>query len=176
MDIQTVWDNANQRGDWAMAGPDLATGNDLITAVLVSLFTDQVAAADDVIPDGGDDPRGWWGDALDDRPIGSKLWLYYRNKADDRTPGQVKDAIRAALQWMIDDGAVARITVETQYISVSAIGARIVLFRQSKPALVVNFPNLWAAFGAPAPGPAGTLQGGMFDFSYFEDSGELGLT
>ncbi|WP_235210433.1 phage GP46 family protein [Caballeronia sordidicola] len=37
--------------------------------MLNSLFTDRQARADDVIPDGSDDPRGWWRDTDPLHPI-----------------------------------------------------------------------------------------------------------
>lgn len=60
-DITVIWDVDNSRGDWEFVAPALVTGNDLQSAVLISLFTDRIANRDDPIPDGTDDPRGWWG-------------------------------------------------------------------------------------------------------------------
>jgi phage gp46-like protein len=42
----------------------------LVTLVLVCLFTDTRADADDVIPDNSGDPRGWPGDTFSTDPWG----------------------------------------------------------------------------------------------------------
>src|SRR5579875_2938906 len=85
-DITTFWDPQSGRGDWALAGAQLARGDDLITSVAISLFTDRIANADDPIPDGSTDPRGWWGDLDETYPIGSRLWLLDRSKATPDVP------------------------------------------------------------------------------------------
>jgi phage gp46-like protein len=118
-DVQTIWDTLNARGDWAMSGPSLASGNDLYTAVLISLFTDRVAHPTDVIPDGTTNPRGWWGDNQIDGsvdPIGSRLWLLDRSKAPTtQVLNQAVDYCKEALQWMLDDGVAANINVQASW-------------------------------------------------------------
>ncbi len=59
-DITTIWDEEQSIGDWQSGQGDLLSGNDLETAILISLFTDRLARADDDFD--GDDRRGWWGD------------------------------------------------------------------------------------------------------------------
>jgi phage gp46-like protein len=110
-DLTTFWNAAEGRGDWALAGPDLASGADLETAVVISLFTDRRADADDRIPDGTQDPRGWWGDAQRTRPLGSKLWLLERAKKTEQTRLAAKDYVDDALAWLVEDGIAA--SVET---------------------------------------------------------------
>ena len=77
-DITTIWVVESGTGDWSISGGALASGDDLASAVLISLFTDGLAGDDDIPPDGSGDRRGWWGDAGEDIPIGSKLWLLDR--------------------------------------------------------------------------------------------------
>ncbi len=101
-DTTTLWDVANARGDWSMSGALLTSGHDLQTAVLISLFTDRIAEPDDVIPDGSNDPRGWWGDEFSTVKIGSRLWLLTRAKQTQATLQRAYDYILQALQWMID--------------------------------------------------------------------------
>src|SRR4051812_18257550 len=125
MDIATLWDTATGAGDWVLdpgsstiwtdengnsivdengqpvssefiAGSGLVSGCDLVTAVLISLFTDAAADTDDAIPDGSGDPRGWWAGA-----IGSKLWLRQREKATQTLLALVRDDCERALAWMV---------------------------------------------------------------------------
>lgn len=125
-DISITWDAANSRGDWTMAGPVLATGNDIETAVLISIFSDRVAQPGDVIPDGTNDRRGWWAD--DDVPIGSRMWLLRRAKQTLQTLQLAYDYLAEALQWMIDDGVVARFDISTQWVRTGTLGAVIVAY------------------------------------------------
>src|SRR5260370_260114 len=105
-DTTIIWNPALGYGDWDMDGAQLVAGDDLLTAVYISLFTDRVASPDDVIPDGTQDPRGWWGDAGQDVLIGSRLWLLNRAKQTTETLNLAKDYITEALKWLIDDGVV----------------------------------------------------------------------
>ena len=129
-DISLVWDVDTSRGDWQLVGPVLLTGNDLASAALISLFSDRIANPDDVIPDGTDDPRGWWGDLGEDQPIGSRLWLLSRAKQTQETLNNAVDYSREALQWFIDDGVVARIDVFAQWVRTSFLGLQVIFYNQ----------------------------------------------
>ncbi|HDR9510658.1 hypothetical protein C5615_30710 [Burkholderia cepacia] len=129
-DISLIWDVDNSCGDWKLIGPVLATGNDLTTAALISLFTDRIANPDDVIPDGTDDPRGWWGDLDEDRPIGSRLWLLSRAKQTQETLNNAVDYAKEALEWFIDDGVAARIDVFAQWVRKSFLGLQIIFYNE----------------------------------------------
>lgn len=141
-DISTVWDAVNNRGDWVLSGPALLSGNDLVTAVLISCFTDRVAQPDDVIPDGSGNPRGWWGDDPL-YPIGSRMWLLERRKQDSQTLADAKTYLTEALQWMIDDGVVARIDILTEYTKPYMLGAQITLYKQDGSTIPLNFAWAW---------------------------------
>lgn len=138
-DIATIFDAANQRFDWQMGAVDLASDSTLRTAIIVSLFTDRVADADDALPDPREtDRRGWWGDeplasqaGADARQyrIGSKLWLRARMPATVATAALMREDCKEALQWMIDDGVCAAIEVTTTWISRTALGILIATTR-----------------------------------------------
>ncbi|MDT7952833.1 MAG: phage GP46 family protein [Acetobacteraceae bacterium] len=117
-DIALIWNPALGRADIALAGPDLQTDNGLETAVILSLFTDRLADAADAIPDGSDDPRGWWGDQpLSTAPdttmdlTGSRLWLLARARQLPETQRQAETYARESLAWMLRDGAAGGIDV-----------------------------------------------------------------
>lgn len=144
-DTQTRWDPTQGRGDWAMSGPILATGNDLETAILISLFTDRQAARDDEIPDGTTNPRGWWGDLDSDTQIGSRLWLLSRAKQTTETLQRANDYIAEALQWLIDDGVVASFDIVVEWTAASRLGALIVAHKTSGTTTSVAYQSLWSA-------------------------------
>jgi phage gp46-like protein len=166
-DIATSWDIGTGTGDWILsaasasfwtdedgnsivdgsgqpvdffftAGEGLEAGGDLMTALFISLFTDAVAAPDDIIPDGSGDPRGWWGG-----PIGSKLWLRSRMKALPVVPALVKNDIEQALAWLVDDGVVAKVDVTTEWTRPGMLGGQIVLLRADGAHAALNFSRLW---------------------------------
>lgn len=123
MDITTLWDSANCRADWSMQGPILATGSDLQTAVVLSLFTDRQAGPDDLIPDGTTDRRGWWADPS----MGSRLWLLQRAKQTQDTLQRAYDYIVEALAWLKDDGVVADVLVYVEWTRAGMLGAQVTL-------------------------------------------------
>jgi len=95
---------------------DLVGDESLGTAVLISLFTDARADADDLPPE-WKDPRGWWADAMlatasrDFQGVGSRLWLLARQKQTTEVVARAEDYARQALQWLIDDGIVSAVNV-----------------------------------------------------------------
>lgn len=84
----------------------------LTRAVVISLFTWRRAEPDD----NADVPMGWWGDtwpAVQNDRYGSRLWLLQRSKLTNQLVQTVRGYIRECLQWMIDDGVVSRIDLDT---------------------------------------------------------------
>jgi phage gp46-like protein len=125
-DVRTAWnpDSAPWAADWLMDPPGLETDRDLESSVILSLFTDGLARADDVIPDGSDDRRGWWGDTgpVGDQPeppegpMGSRLWLLSREKATESTRVRAMQYAADALAWMTADGVAARVDVRAEWL------------------------------------------------------------
>lgn len=128
-DLALSWDTAHNRADWLLTGAVLATGSDLQTAILISIFTDRMAQPGDVIPDGSSDPRGWWGDV--DVPIGSRMWLLRRAKQIPSTLQRAYDYIAEALQWMVDDGVVGGFDIVVEWVRASVLGAQIIAYSPS---------------------------------------------
>lgn len=105
----------------AMPGA-LARDNSLGTAVIVSLLTDRRAEADDVLPDSDNiqtplpaDRRGWAGDALNTRRIGSRLWLLTREKQTEETRARAIEYAREALQWLVEEGHARSVHVDAEW-------------------------------------------------------------
>ncbi|URF02785.1 phage GP46 family protein [Cupriavidus campinensis] len=142
-DITTVWSVERSQGDWLLSGPDLMSGSDLATAVLLSVFTDRTANPYDTIPDGTGDPRGWWGDQGETVPIGSRLWLLDRAKQNDDTLTRAHDYLTEGLQWLIDDGVAARVDVLVEWTRTSMLGANIVVRRTDGTTESVAFSWAW---------------------------------
>lgn len=122
-DIAIVFDPVSFTGDFAMSGAGLLLGNELQTAVLISLFTDGVASPDDIMPPSQvNDPRGWWADTYTNDPIGSKLWQAFWRQTTPGTVNWLNDTANKAVQWMLDDGVASSVTVNAQLLGPGRIG------------------------------------------------------
>jgi phage gp46-like protein len=135
---QIVFDNATGWGDMVVQNGALLTGNDLETAIIISLFTDALADDGDVIYD--PDLMGWWGDrysAVEDSTlpviqndrIGSKLWQVFNRPRNQDTLNWMADQIRVALNWMIVDGVAQSFDVGAVFTSNGGVGAQIAVTR-----------------------------------------------
>jgi len=144
-DIATTWVADLSRGDWSLVGPALTSGNDLATAVVLSLFSDRQANPDDIVPDGTGDRRGWWGDMGNDKPIGSRLWLLARAKQTTETLQRAQDYITEALQWLIDDGVVAKFDIGVEWTRAGMLGAQVVAYRSDGGSAAMNFSWVWGS-------------------------------
>ena len=140
-DITTFWKTSY--GDYAIAGADLASGDDLETAFLISLFTDRVALSDDIITDGSTDPRGWWGDSGEEFPIGSRIWLLQRANMTTETLANARDYIREALQWLITDGVVAKFDVYCEWTRPKMLGALVTAYKPDGSIINLQFQWVW---------------------------------
>ncbi|GAF72764.1 unnamed protein product, partial [marine sediment metagenome] len=70
---------------------------------------------DDIIPDGSEDRRGWWGsEFLSDeiKTFGSKLWLLKRSKMSNDLLERIREYCEEALEWMIQVGITNEILIE----------------------------------------------------------------
>lgn len=134
--------------DLELSGPDLETDSGLYTAVVISLFTDRRAEADDEIPDGTDDRRGWWADTYADNDgdlIGSRLWLLSREKHLPEIAARVKQYAEEALAWMIEDSICKKVEVTAELQNGGMLAMRVQLTRPDKSAVTYRFDNLWEA-------------------------------
>lgn len=116
-----VWDGL--LGDFFLTGvldpdqpADLRHSQGLATAVLICLMTE--SRADPAELRDGDENKGWPGDAIafgaGDGPLGSRLWLLRRSALSEDTAKRAEAYARAALQPLIDQGAVVRWDVSAQ--------------------------------------------------------------
>lgn len=101
--------------DMQMDGADLLADDGLYTPIVLSLFSDARANADDALPDPADpNLRGWFADSYPQAPgdrWGSKLWLLGKAKQLQGSLDDAQDYEAAALQWIQDDGWATAIAV-----------------------------------------------------------------
>jgi phage gp46-like protein len=140
-DITTIWNGGQSLGDWQPGLGDLISGNDLETAILISLFTDRLARNDDDYD--GNDRRGWWGDTGSDYQIGSRLWLLKRQKLTAAIAGKAEDYATEALQWLIDDGVVSSIQITTQIVYPNRLYMQLVFFKPNGDSSSFKYSWAW---------------------------------
>lgn len=146
IDIASVWDSDTQHCDYVIENGDFRFGNDVETAVLISLFTDRLAAANDVLVDARPgypgDRRGWWADDPE-HPMGSRLWLLNRVKGPLDVAAKAQEYAAEALQWMLDDGVVARFDIQAQWIPPKQLSLLVVAYRSNGTMISNQSLSLW---------------------------------
>jgi len=111
--LKLVYDNTNQRADLDRhTGQNLIEGDDLTTAVLISLFTERRAK-----PSEAPDPKalgGYWADSVTGESWGSLLWTLRGAKATQSNITLAKSYIQDALVWLLDDKIATSVEVITR--------------------------------------------------------------
>jgi phage gp46-like protein len=119
--------------DLGIEGGDLVLDEGLRTPVLVSVFTDGLAAADDELPDGTTDRRGWWAAGLLETDgtsaFGSRLWTLARSKLTDPTLATLEELAREALDWIVARGVADEVLAEAFRIDVERAAVNVELVR-----------------------------------------------
>lgn len=145
-DIQTTWVGGDQGGVWARAGADLASDDGLLTAVIISLFTDAPASALEAANAGLSDRRGWWGDAYADEAgdvMGSKLWLLRREKRTAATLERARQYATEALAWLVSDGVAESVAVTAEAVGTDVLGLQVTVTRKREPTAKYRFERFW---------------------------------
>lgn len=135
-DLALKWPDDGFGADVALDAAQLLLDDGLKTAVILSLFTDARAAADDVLPEAGGDRRGWWGDAFS--PVagwemGGKLWLLAREKQMQSVLTRARDFARASLAWMIEDQVASTIEITATFPARAWLKLEIAIARPDGP-------------------------------------------
>lgn len=145
-DIKSVWNPETQHCDYVVVNGDFASGSDVETAVLISLFTDRLAEVNDVLPDARPgypgDRRGWWGDDPQ-KPMGSRLWLLNRVKGPLDVAAKAQEYAAEALQWMLDDGVVARFDIQAVWVKPNQLNLLVVSYRTDGTVISNQSLALW---------------------------------
>ncbi|MCE8004215.1 phage GP46 family protein [Billgrantia ethanolica] len=143
MDIAIQYDAAAKYFDLALEGGDLATDQGLETAVILSLFTDRRAEDADRLPDDAGDRRGWWADAFNDRPHGSRLWLLHREKELDEVLRRAKTYAEEALAWLVEDEVASRVIVEATNVRRGVLQLSVEIHRGDQVTLERQYDYVW---------------------------------
>lgn len=138
------------------ANGDLATVEDLSTAILVSILTDARAT-----PEQEGTPqlrRGWICNAAPPVPgyeLGSLVWLVDQSRATQSAVNRAAGYARSALQWFVDQGIASAIDVEGR-LTGPGQGELAITIRVRTGEIERQYIQLWertafVAQGLPAP-------------------------
>ena len=107
--IGLTYDNARGHADVVFVDGQLVDDPGLITACLISLYTDK---RDPSAPEG--EREGWWGTQLDELggEWGSLLWTLRRALPTEDTRQKAEGYATASLEWLKTDGYVETITAK----------------------------------------------------------------
>lgn len=147
-DIKTLFIDFERGADYALDGLGLVEDDGLDTAVIISLFTDRRANADDTIPDGSKDRRGWWGDSFADVQgdlIGSRLWLLSRAKQLPAVLARAQQYADEALQWLVDDSVAESVEVVASNPRMGILALGVSITRPGHPVKHYRFEQFWSA-------------------------------
>lgn len=145
-DIGIFWTPSLASGDFAVSANDLAQDGGLETAVFLSLFTNRRAADGDVLPDAGNDRKGWWADAVpvvEGDQVGSRLWLLARSKETQDVVDRAREYAIEALQWLLDDRVAARVDVTSEIVGKGMLRLTITTTRPSVDPTTYRFNYAW---------------------------------
>lgn len=98
------------------------------TSVLISLFTDG-RATPELLPEGENSLRGWWGDLDENDLTGSLLWLVGREKTTEQTATKAREYCRKALTWLTDYDIAEKYEVSTLIIKPQSLQITIKIYR-----------------------------------------------
>lgn len=136
-------------GDLVLSGYDLERDDGLETAVIISLFTDRRATAEQIPPEyPQDDLRGYWGDIAQASPndqTGSLLWLLAREKEQPQTLSRAQQYCREALNWMIEDRVATGIEVSASFHSRGVMLLLIDIYRPTGATVRYRYNYEWSA-------------------------------
>lgn len=144
-DIAIKYDPQTMTFSWNVAAPGLAQEDGLETAVILSIFTDRRAHADDALPS-GDDRRGWWADAyaeVEGDRWGSRLWLLDRSKQMPDVLRKAEEYTQEALRWLIEDRVVQTVQCAAEVVRDGVMGLTVVMTRGKKSSAKFRFEVFW---------------------------------
>lgn len=188
-DIRLCWLNFPwPRGEWELDGQGgLVTGNDLVTSVLVSLFSNRLALTSDRLPLGGPgqapDRQGWHGDTWLDRQhagdkLGSRLWLLPGSVTTDKTPILARSYAEEALAWLIEDGVASRVDCDAFFVNGrrDRLGIVIDIYRPGLATPIsLRFDWVWSNFN-PCEAVEGQVSAGSVTVALASDDLAFVLT
>lgn len=132
-DLALKWDGVI--GDLEFGEMDIVTDDSLKSAILISIFTDKRHEGE----------RGCWIDSFEDDPVGSRLWLLDREKKISEIPLRANEYVRESLQWLIRDGIVKSVKVDSYIEGQNILQIPIEVTKPDGKKVNYQFDSVWRA-------------------------------
>ena len=123
------------------SGTDLVGDDGLESAVLLSLYSDGLAEADEVLPDQSEDRRGFWGDA----EFASLLWIMERKTLTPKNINRHKKICQDSLAWMVKSGVAKSVTVTNERVGNVSLETTIQIMKPDGVVQVYSYLRNWQA-------------------------------
>lgn len=133
------------QGDLQVLAGELEAETSLESSVLLSLFCDARASAEELERHGSDDPRGYCLDAfaeIEGDRWGSKLWLLERETQTPETLARAIGYAQQALAHFMADGIARAVDVQGEYPGPGLIALQVEVLRATL--LRERFAFVWA--------------------------------
>ena len=148
-DLSFKYDSVKGFADIGIADGDFVFGDDLETAVGLSLFTDRRASNAEIkeFQSGITDRQsrhGYWANTYRDFVQGSGMWLLSRSKKQELTRSRAESYALESLQWLKDDGIAASVDVSASFIGASALDITIGITKPSGEDLNYKYQFAWS--------------------------------
>lgn len=143
-DIRLAYNPEIMEYDIFIVNEDIETGDDIETAIIISLFTWRRANPDDKL-DPGQSRFGWFGDKIggnDKFPLGSRLYLLARKTITPQTMREAEEFASEALKWMVEDKVVSSISCTAERVSNERVDLKITYTRDGTTK-EKRFNDLW---------------------------------
>lgn len=120
----------------------------LVTSVIIQLFTDRLCEEDELREQDKQDRRGWWADYESDiiwfQPfIGSKLWLLENEICTDGVASRANEYVLEALQPLKDIGACTHVESNLVRTHANVISGNIIIFYKGQYQTQEQFQLHW---------------------------------
>jgi len=144
-DVSFIFDCEKGYSDIQIENGDIKIGDELQTAVEMSMFTDARALTNPEprVRKTIDALRGWWADAIDDEVLGSLYWIYSRRKQTQEVLNGVAEAFRDSLQWLIDDGVASVITVVNEWADTDRMNVTVTIEKPNDSDVTFTWGFVW---------------------------------
>ena len=147
-DLSFIYDKEKGFSDIGISGGDFLLGNDLETAICMSLFTDRRAKDEELaeIQTGiteRQSRRGYWANAYRRFEQGSGLWLLSRAKRQEIVRVRAESDALKSLEWLKREGIAQDVAVSASFVGASGLDIKVSVSKPSGEELNYKYQFVW---------------------------------
>jgi phage gp46-like protein len=94
--------------------------------------------------------RGWWADTFRTYPLGSRLWLLWREKQTETTRRRAEEYAREAMQWFIADGIAKTVEVNASWVRRGFLEITVIITPPVSERRIFRYAFPWAEIAGVA--------------------------